>query len=240
MAKSNFNLSQFIGAVRNDSLARVNRFEVIINAPRSLLLSSKNKSNAGAVSLYCEMASLPPVNISTKSFKIFGPTYQRPFSAEYGGEGISLTFHVDRDMQVKKFFDEWTAKVVDPDSGFVGFQDEYISTIRLRQLNEQDEVTYELELEEAFPRSVNLLELNNSAQNQTHRLNVLFAYRYWRDVSPEFTTMPMDIPKQILFPQVPSIDNRNKSFVDTRSRQFNPFSGNFEFDTPGSDLPISA
>ena len=230
MASSNFNLSQFIGAVRNDSLARVNRFEVFINAPNSLTF--KNKSNAGAVSLYCEVASLPPVNISTKSFKIFGPTYQRPFSAEYGGEGISLTFHVDRDMQVKKFFDEWTAKVVDPDSGFVGFQEDYISTIRLRQLNEQDEVTYELELEEAFPRSVNLLELNNSAQNQTHRLNVLFAYRYWKDVSPEFQTMQMDIPRQRLFPQVP--------VVDVRNRQFSPFTGQLEFDTPGSDLPISA
>ena len=230
MASSNFNLSQFIGAVREDSFARVNRFEVFINAPSTL--TNKNIANSGAVSLYCEMASLPPVNISTKSFKIFGPTYQRPFSAEYGGEGISLTFHVDRDMQVKKFFDNWTARVVDPDSGFVGFQEDYISTIRLRQLNEQDEVTYELELEEAFPRSVNLLELNNSAQNQTHRLNVLFAYRYWKDVSPEFTTMPTDIPKQILFPQVP--------VTDVRTRQFTAPTGNLEFDTPGSDLPISA
>ena len=230
MAKANFNLSQFIGAVRSDSLARVNRFEVFINAPSTLI--GKNIANSGAVSLYCEMASLPPVNISTKSFKIFGPTYQRPFGAEYGGEGISLTFHVDRDMQVKKFFDDWTSRIVDPDTGFVGFQEDYISTIRLRQLNEQDEVTYELELEEAFPRSVNLLELNNSAQNQTHRLNVLFAYRYWKDVSPEFQTMQMDIPRQRLFPQVP--------VVDVRNRQFNPFSGNLEFDTPGSDLPISA
>jgi hypothetical protein len=196
MAKANFNLSTFIGAIRTDSLARVNRFEVIINTPKDLfLLSDKNKSNARAVSLYCEMASLPPVNISTKSFKIFGPTYQRPYGAEYGGEGISLTFHVDRDMQVKKFFDEWTARVVDPKSGLVGFQEEYISTINLRQLDEQENVTYELQLEEAFPRSVNLLELNNSAQNQTHRLNVLFAYRYWRDVGPEFQTTPKDSPR---------------------------------------------
>ena len=208
MANANFNLSQFIGAVREDSLARVNRFEVIINIPDDLILTRKNRSNARAVSLYCEMASLPPVNISTKSFKIFGPTYQRPFGAEYGGEGISLTFHVDRDMQVKKFFDEWTARVVDPKSGFVGFQEDYISTIRLRQLNEQDEVTYELELEEAFPRSVNLLELNNSAQNQTHRLNVLFAYRYWRDVSPEFQTTPREIPRQLLNPSIPSVSNK--------------------------------
>jgi hypothetical protein len=205
MASSNFNLSQFISQSRRDSFARVNRFEVFILSPPAL---RKNNRDAVSVSLYCEMASLPPVNISTKSFKIFGPTYQRPFGAEYGGEGISLTFHVDRDMKVKKFFDEWTASVVDPKSGFVGFQEDYISTIKLKQLNEQDDVTYELELEEAFPRSVNLLELNNSAQNQTHRLNVLFAYRYWRDVSPEFQTMPMDIPRQLLNPSIPVVDNR--------------------------------
>jgi len=206
MASSNFNLSQFIGAVREDSLARVNRFEVFITPPAGMI--GKNRSNASAVSLYCEMASLPPVNISTKSFKIFGPTYQRPFSAEYGGEGISLTFHVDRDMQVKKFFDDWTATVVDPDTGLVGFQEDYISTISLRQLDEQENVTYELELYEAFPRSVNLLELNNSAQNQTHRLNVLFAYRYWKDVDREFQTTPIDKPRQLLNPSIPVVDTR--------------------------------
>jgi hypothetical protein len=236
MGKANFNLTQFIGAIREDSLARVNRFEVFINAPSTLI--GKNIANSGAVSLYCEMASLPPVNISTKSFKIFGPTYQRPFGAEYGGEGISLTFHVDRDMQVKKFFDEWTAKVVDPDTGLVGYQEDYISTIRLRQLDEQDNVTYEIELSEAFPRSINLLELNNSAQNQTHRLNVLFAYRYWKDIDREFQTTPTDIPRQRLFPQVPVTDTR--TVVNPRTRQFAAPSGQLEYDTPGSDLPISA
>ena len=193
MAKANFNLSLFLSAIREDSLARVNRFEVMIPSPKGM--SDVNKSYADFSSLYCEMASLPPVNISTKSFKIFGPTYQRPFGAEYGGEGVSLTFHVDRDMNVKKFFDDWTSIVVDPDSGLVNYQENYISTITLRQLDEQENVTYELELYEAFPRSVNLLELNNSAQNQTHRLNVLFAYRYWKDNGREFKTMPMDTPR---------------------------------------------
>lgn len=227
MGKANFNLSQFLGAIREDSLARVNRFEVFINPPAAMI--SKNRSNASAVSLYCEMASLPPVNISTKSFKIFGPTYQRPFGAEYGGEGISLTFHVDRDMQVKKFFDDWTATVVDPDSGLVGFQEDYISTIRLRQIDEQENVTYELELYEAFPRSVNLLELNNSAQNQTHRLNVLFAYRYWKDIDREFQTIPMDIPRQIQFPEVPAIDTRtmNTSTGEDQYDQLGNYIGRF-------------
>jgi len=193
MSKSNFNLSLFLSAIREDSLARVNRFEVMIPSPRGM--SDLNRSYADFTSLYCEMASLPPVNISTKSFKIFGPTYQRPFGAEYGGEGISLTFHVDRDMNVKKFFDDWTSVVVDPDSGLVNYQENYTSTITLRQLDEQENITYELELYEAFPRSSNLLELNNSAQNQTHRLNVLFAYRYWKDTGREFQTIPKESPR---------------------------------------------
>ena len=234
MAKSNFSIEDFRSAIFKDSLARTNRFEVIIPAP--IGMSNSNSSYADFTSLYCEMASLPPVNISTKSFKIFGPTYQRPFGAEYGGEGVSLTFHVDRDMNIKKFFDEWTSVIVDPDSGLVNYQENYISTLTLRQLDEQENVTYELELYEAFPRSVNLLELNNSAQNQTHRLNVLFAYRYWKDKGREFQTTPVDIPRQRLFPQIPVTDTR----VDSRTRQFNPTSGNLEFDTPGSDLPISA
>ena len=193
MSKSSFNLSLFLSAIREDSLARVNRFEVMIPSPRGM--SDVNRSYADFTSLYCEMASLPPVNISTKSFKIFGPTYQRPFGAEYGGEGISLTFHVDRDMNIKKFFDDWTSIVVDPDSGLVNYQENYTSTITLKQLDEQENITYELELYEAFPRSSNLLELNNSAQNQTHRLNVLFAYRYWKDTGREFQTIPQDSPK---------------------------------------------
>jgi hypothetical protein len=225
MAKANFNLSTFISAIKEDSLARVNRFEVMIPAP--LGMSDLNKSYATFSSLYCEMASLPPVNISTKSFKIFGPTYQRPFGAEYGGEGISLIFHVDRDMNVKKFFDEWTAVVVDPDTGLVNYQENYISTINLRQLDEQENVTYELELFEAFPRSVNLLELNNSAQNQTHRLNVLFAYRYWKDKGRDFQTTPMDIPLRRRIPEIP--------VEDTRLRNVTP-TGQFDIGTTNQDM----
>jgi hypothetical protein len=178
------------------------------------------------------MASLPPVNISTKSFKIFGPSYQRPFGAEYGGEGISFTFHVDRDMKVKTFFDDWAALVVDPVTGTVGWQEDYVIDLYIRQLDEQENVTYEVKLLEAFPRSVNLLELNNSAQNQTHRLNVLFGYRTWESLTQSTRRTPTDIPRQRQVPEIP--------VVDTRSRQFSPVTGQLEYDTPGSDLPISA
>jgi len=231
MAKANFNLDDFRSTVFTDSLARTNRFEVLIVPPIGL---GWVRGQGEFVSLYCEQASLPMLNINSKAFKIFGPAYQRPISSEYGGEGISLTFHVDRDMVVKTFFENWMHLIVDPDTFTVGYQKDYVTKILIRQLDEQEEVTYEVELQDAFPRNMNLMELNNAATNQTHRLNIQFAYRYWKNLGREYQTAPVDIPRQRLIPEIPVVD-----FRSTRSRQFSPFTGHLE-DTPGSDLPISA
>lgn len=227
MAKSTFSLDKFRSTVLSDlSLARTNRFEIFINTPPGLSAES-----ARLASLYVEQASFPILNIGTKPFTIFGPTYQRPQFAEYGGEGIPITFHVDRDMQVKQFFVDWCDKIVNPYSFEVGYQNEYITTINIKQLDEQDNITYEIELLEAFPRNLNLMELNNASTNQTHRLNVLFAFRYWR--VPQ-QTIPVNVPRPIVAPQIPV-----SAPEEPTRRQWNWPTGDLEYG-PGSDLPPSA
>lgn len=229
MAKAEFNLDRFRSQIFNQSLARNNRFEVFINPPAGL------SEYGPVVSLLVEQASLPMLNVATKPFKIFGPTYQRPYSIEYGGEGIALTFHVDRDMKVKKFFDDWVHYIINPDTFATNYQNNYIGTVEIRQLDEQENVTYAVRLNEAFPRNLNLMDLNNSASNQTHRLNVLFAYRYWEPANNENRTSPVDIPRNVTTPQIPTFDAR---LLDTR-RQWNWSTGTLD-DVPGSDLPPAA
>ena len=132
--KSAFSLDAFRSTVFNESLARTNRFEVMIIPPLAL-------SAVGELpSLYCETASLPMLNINTKSHKIFGPAYQRPMTSDYGGEGMSFVFHVDRDMVVRKYFEDWMHLIVDPNTFGVSFQEEYITSILIRQLDEQNNV----------------------------------------------------------------------------------------------------
>lgn len=182
MSKSAFKVENFLAQIREGSLARTNRFEVIISAPtifENVYLTFNNK-----VSLLCEVSNFPPINLSVKPFKIFGPSYQRPITSEYGGDGISMTFHVDRDMLTKLFFDEWIQSVVNKDNFTVNYQREYVTNIDIRQLDEQENVTYEIQLIDAFPRSMTLMDLNHSSTNQTHRLNVIFAYRYWKRLFP--------------------------------------------------------
>ena len=217
MAKSNFSLSAFQASVGSLALARTNRFEVIITPPK--IVQDRDASQLS--SLYCEVANLPPLNLNVKSYKTYGPNHQRPIGSDYGGDGLSMTFHLDSSMSIKRFFDDWMESIVIRDSFNVSYQNNYVTTILLKQLRpstqvsneyftndggitritnnrnfnvdegianntlanpseDKDEVMYEIELLEAFPRSMNIVEFNNSAQNQTQRLTVVFAYRYWR------------------------------------------------------------
>lgn len=139
------------------------------------------------VCLLCETTNFPALNISVKSQRIYGPSYQRPVASEYGGEGLALTFHVDREMTVKRLFDAWMETIVAggtknnewQNSYTVAFPEEYVCNITINQLDEFDNITYSVVLEDAFPRSMNMMDLNNSTQNQTHRLTIMFAYRRW-------------------------------------------------------------
>lgn len=174
---ANFSLQNFQAQVLGFGLARTNRFEVFINVPQCL-----GGRDGRTISLLCEQASLPQLNINTKSYRIYGPAYPRPVTSEYGGEGIPLTFHVDRDMKVKRFFEDWMERVVDRDNFNVAYKSTYTTFMYISQLDEANNITYTIDVEDAFPRSMNLMELNNNSQNQTHRLTVLFAYRKWRRI----------------------------------------------------------
>jgi hypothetical protein len=205
MANSNFSLDNFRSEILGGAgLARNNRFEVLIAVPSSL---NTVKYDQRLISLYVEQTSIPLLNIAVKSQKIFGPSYQRPFASEYGGEGISLNFHVDRGMKVREFFEDWMHLIVNRSNYTIGYQEEYATNITIRQLDERSSVTYEVELIEAFPRNLNLMDLNHGSSNQTHRLSVLFAYRYWQNVSTK-PSQAVDVPQVIKNPKVPRIDNR--------------------------------
>ena len=122
-----YSLERFRSEVLDGAgLARNNRFEVIIAPPRGL---SDRGPESELASLYVEQASVPLLNIFAKPFKIFGPTYQRPITSEYGGEGMPITFHVDRDMRIRRFFEDWMHLIVDPVRFTVGYQENYISDI---------------------------------------------------------------------------------------------------------------
>jgi hypothetical protein len=173
---ANFNIDTFRTEINRSGIAKSNKFEVQILPPASLQ-GFNNESRL--VSLYCDITNLPGMSITTKGLKLYGPTYQRPISSEFNGEGINMTFYLDEGMNVKAFFDAWMFKTVNPNSFNVSYAEDYIAKIKISQLDENDKETYSVYLEDAFPRAMSLVDLSAGATNQASRLNMTFAYRRW-------------------------------------------------------------
>jgi hypothetical protein len=175
MAKSQWSVESFLAQVSNSGLAKPNRFEVSIAVPSSL----SNASLGQKVSMYCDQAVLPYTRILVSQQRIFGPPSFHPVGVEYNGEGISLQFYVDREMNVKRFFDRWADTIVDRTTHTTNYQQNYLTPITISQLDESDTIVYQVQLIDAFPVSIGALQLDHSGQNQVHRLNVNFNFRRW-------------------------------------------------------------
>jgi hypothetical protein len=208
-AFSQFQLSNFQAEVLGKGLARPNRFEVIIPRPSIINRRAQQIGFNGAIvggerigtarippqriSILCEQSAFPLFNINVKPYRIYGTPYQRPVTSDYGGDGLPMTFHVDREMTVKRFFEDWARFIIDRESFNVAFQDQYAVDIEVYQLDEFNRRTYGVKMIDAFPRSLNQMELNMNAQNQTHRLIVLFSYRKWIYVGESPTTKSLEV-----------------------------------------------
>lgn len=204
MANSAFSIGDFRARVLGGrGLARQNRFEVEIPSP--IRMRSIYDRTA---SLLVDETTFPSHTITTKPFKIFGPAYQRPVSVDYGGDNLTMRFLLDGDMNVKRFFDNWLDIIVSPEDYTVGYQSDYVSSVKIKQLNEKSQVVYEVMLIEAFPRNINVLPISNSSKGEVHRLEVSFAYRYWTDTKAR---NPEDI---VYIQRTPQGTEPNRAFSD--------------------------
>jgi len=194
---STFKLENFIAEVQSRGLAKPNRFEVIITPPPCVGNNTVLQTNPGGspgsirtpnadgniarlVSLMAENTQLPQTRINTSRQQIFGPPSFHPQNAEYGGDNLSISFHLDREMTVKRFFDVWVDGIVNRASGVVAYQAEYMcQNLLINQLDEQDNIMYQARFTDVFPVSVNPVQLDSGLSNQVSKLNVTFNYRRW-------------------------------------------------------------
>ena len=199
-------LENFISQIRTSGVARPNRFSVEIYAPPCMTNSKLDGESAipQLINLYCQTASFPGQNIGVKDLRITGPTYKRPVNIDYGGEGITLTFLVDSKFNVKSFFDVWMHKIIDPFQFHANYDSEdtaYTTRIVINQINEVELLVarglpsvirrttneirpYQIVLENAFPRNIGMMELDQSSQSTAHKMSVTFAYRKLLQASP--------------------------------------------------------
>jgi hypothetical protein len=153
-------------------LARPNRFEVEIppiNGVGSLPDMGKFR---------CETAELPSRTFSTLEQK-FGsnPVEKYPYQTTYND--LTLTFIVSGDMSEKKFFDNWMNVISPPGNFNFQYRNNYVGDITITQFDLSNKPVYSVVLHDAYPITVNQLDLDWSNNDSHHKLVVMFAYTYW-------------------------------------------------------------
>lgn len=155
-------------------LARPARFDVEIPVPIKLM---RYQGTARKLSFRCESAQLPSRTLSTIERKIYGPTEKMASGTIYND--LQLTFAVSDDMKEKTFFDEWMELIHPKTSYDMVYREDYITPVTINQYGVDNQLTYSTTLIDAFPISVNQLDLDWSNENSYHKLTVVFAYYRW-------------------------------------------------------------
>ena len=167
-------IRNFLDSFSQSEVARSNRFDVNIIVPPGLL-QYKSQLNGG-LTLRCENANLPGRTFGTVDQK-FGsnPTQKFPMHASY--EDITFSFIISGDMQERTFFDIWM-EFINPTKTFdFAYKQDYSSTIIVYQYDQYDKMTYSVSLYNAYPISINQMDLDWSTDTP-HKLSVVFAYDY--------------------------------------------------------------
>ena len=142
------------------------------------------------LNLLCKDVTLPGRQITTRE-RFIGLT-TRKMAYGYLVDDISMTFHVLNDYGVKEYFEAWQNVAVDQNTYEIGYKADYAQSIKISQIKKgtpsgivatnkltADEIIYSCVLEEAFPTTLNAIQLNNELDGILE-LNVQISYTNWR------------------------------------------------------------
>ena len=170
-------INDFRSSFKND-LAKPHRFDVNIPIPLTLIPYVQSAKN---LVYRCEGAQLPGRTFATAEQQIgSNPVEKYPYLTTFND--VDLTFIVDNSMEQKVFFDAWL-NYINPQYNYnFRYKGDYATTITINQYNSQNEIIYSVNLYDAYPVSMNQLDLNWSDDGY-HKLVVTFAYTYWQNNS---------------------------------------------------------
>lgn len=182
-------IEEFLSLVRTKNIARTEKFEVKIFGPNINPTVEKDY-----LTLLCEEASIPGLNIGTRTVRLHNLTVQRPRTIDYMGESASFTFLVDGEWKVRNYFDTWMQKIIKPNREVANYPD-IIGRIEINALHEgtlsdnvanipaqqtwEQHVRYGVLLEEAFPKGINVMPMSYS-NSGLQRVQINFAFKYWK------------------------------------------------------------
>ena len=183
MASTQFNVSGFTSTIKTLGLANPNKFKVEITFPEKVKIDNSTSRN---LSLMCETVSIQGRGVQTMLDLQYGLRKEIAYNAPVY-QPITLSFLCSKELKEKQLLDKWNNYIVPHDNkgkGFdVAYYNHYTGTITVTLLDSDGKTPkYSQEYIEAYPKTVNAIELNHSTQNSVARVTADFQYAYWNPI----------------------------------------------------------
>ena len=183
-----------------DGYAKANRYEVVILLPSGVtngdfqgageaamstnVISNLHGETARRISFRCDSISIPGRNLRTQmNGNIYGPPHEIVQGQTFAP--VEATFYCGSDLAERYFFEDWQKITYNPTTYNINYYKEYIGSVEIYQLNEQDERTYGCKLEEVFPKTVAAIAYGHGSSNTINKVTVSFSYRKFRNLASE-------------------------------------------------------
>ena len=135
----------------------------------------------------CESVSLPTKGIASNAQDIYGPPREIPYRETF--TEAALSFILDDNFTVKRFFDKWQENIINVETGNVSYWNDFVATINITRLSNDAsnfEIAtdkYKIELREAYPSAVGEIALGHTMGGDVLKLSVTFKYRKWMSLT---------------------------------------------------------
>ena len=225
-------LSEILGLGNStDGMSRKNRYEVTLYPPTGSRGSRGNTTNVfskimgdllgdgtvRATGLRCESISMPGRNMdSTPDTNIYGP--EREIVTGYSFGDINAIFQCSSDMREKKYWETWQRLTFNPKTFDIGYYKDYVGTVDIHTLDEQENRRYGVRLVEAWPKTIGPQQLAYNDNNTYQTVDITIAYRYWINLTDE-SSEPRSIGSRIAERAVNTVTRRITSQIPSVIRR---------------------
>lgn len=196
---------------------RVNRFRVTIPLPQKVnqlfdetetegflpteikkaiqigsILGGLNGQGDRSIQFMCRSTEIPGHQTSTMRGEWQGHSFKIATGLE--NSSINFSFQLSGDANEKKIFDSWKKLIVDEETRLVGYPDDYAVDIQVEMLDLRDNPVYEIWLVDAWPQTVQNINLNRLASDMANSLETSFTYTRLSDYKPTKQNSVSGIP----------------------------------------------
>jgi len=148
------------------------------------LLSTYGRS----ININCDSVTMPRKQMAAQDVQ-YGSEPVRSMVQTHEFPGIiQASFYADKYMRERQFFEAWQKMCVGEHTHKANYYDSYIGKMHIYQLGSDSEIsrdmpTYAIEAMEVYPSNIGSIDYGYSKSNEVVKINVEFAYKYWRNMS---------------------------------------------------------